>query len=60
MNHDIEFEILKDFILSNDLKDFKINQQIYGKFNQAGVHEEEGEVVTNFEIKERKVNFYDV
>lgn len=33
---------------------------LYGKFNFAGVHDDEPIPVPNFEIKNRKRKFYDV
>lgn len=53
--------ILQDFLSSNDhiLGKMQVNIDLYGKCNFAGVHEEEQNPVPNFEIKNRKRNFYD-
>jgi small subunit ribosomal protein S29 len=39
------------------LKDFKINKEIYGKFNFSGLHDEDPEAVPDIYYSRRKAYF---
>lgn len=54
--------MLEDFYNSNKdiLKYIAINQSLYGKYNFAGVHQDEPDPVPNFYIKNRRRNLFDV
>ena len=55
-------KVLEDFYNSNQhlLEKIPIDLSIYGKFNFAGVHDEEPDPAYNFEIKNRRRKFFDV
>lgn len=55
-------KVLDDFYQSNEhlLDQIPMDLSIYGKYNFVGVHDDEPAPVYNFDIKNRRRNFYDV
>ena len=56
MNEKLSVKLLEDLYFSNReiFQNFQVNLKIYGKYNQAGVHDDEPNPAKNFYIENRR------